>query len=169
VRDVCNEFMIPIAVERSRSGKGCHAWFFFENPISATLVRKFGMTILTSAMTRRHEIKFKSYDRLFPSQGTMPKGGLGNLIALPLQKEARKSEHIEFIDDDFRSYHDQWAFLSGIQKISERRLEYLIPTLSPGNELGDLKIDEEERKPWETHKHQVVLQKSDFPDNDHYR
>ena len=70
---------------------GCHAWFFFENPISAALARKFGTALLTYAMDRRHEIKFKSYDRLFPSQDTMPKGGLGNLIALPLQKAAREN------------------------------------------------------------------------------
>lgn len=164
VREVCNEFMIPIAVERSRSGKGCHAWFFFAHPISAALARKFGTAILTCAMSRRHEIKFKSYDRLFPSQDTMPKGGLGNLIALPLQKEARKNANSEFIDEGFRSYHDQWAFLSRIQKISESHLEHLIPTISPGNELGELKIDEEEGKPWETHKPQIILDKSDFPD-----
>jgi superfamily II DNA or RNA helicase len=165
VRDVCNEFMIPIAVERSRSGKGCHAWFFFEHPVSAVLARKFATAILTSAMSRRHEIKFKSYDRLFPSQDTMPKGGLGNLIALPLQKEARENANSEFIDDDIQSYQDQWAFLSGTQKISKSHMEHLILTISPGNELGELKIDEEEEKPWETHKPQVILDKSDFPDN----
>jgi len=164
VRDVCNDFMIPIAVERSRSGKGCHAWFFFEHPVSAVLARKFATAILTSAMSKRHEIKFKSYDRLFPSQDTMPKGGLGNLIALPLQKEARENANSEFIDGDFQSYQDQWAFLSGIQKISESHIEHLIPTISPGNELGDLKTDEEEEKPWETHKPRAILVKNDFPD-----
>ena len=71
VRDVCNEFMIPIAVERSRSGRGGHAWFFFENQLPATLTRKFGTALLTCAMSRRHEIQFKSYDRLFPSQDTI--------------------------------------------------------------------------------------------------
>jgi len=165
VRDVCNEFMIPIAVERSRSGRGCHAWFFFEHPVSAVLARKFATAILTSAMSRRHEIKFKSYDRLFPSQDTMPKGGLGNLIALPLQKEARENANSEFIDDDFQSYQDQWTFLSGIQKIPQSHIEHLIPTISPGNELGELKIDEEEEKPWEAQKPKIILDKSDFPDN----
>jgi superfamily II DNA or RNA helicase len=164
VRDVCHEFMTPIAVERSRSGTGCHAWFFFEHPISAVLARKFGTALLTCAMSRRHEIQFKSYDRLFPGQDTMPKGGLGSLIALPLQKAARENGNSEFIDESFRSYHDQWAFLSGIQKISESHLEHLIPTISPGNELGELKIDEEKGKPWETHKPQRILDKSDFPD-----
>jgi len=163
VRDVCNEFMIPIAVERSRSGRGCHAWFFFENQIPATLARKFGTVLLTCSMSRRHEIQFKSYDRLFPSQDTMPKGGLGNLIALPLQKAAREKANSEFIDETFQSYVDQWAFLSTIQKISEIRLEHLISELSDGHELGELKIDEEEEKPWETHRLKIVLEKSDFP------
>jgi hypothetical protein len=137
VRDVCNEFEIPLAIERSRSGAGGHAWFFFENPVSAVLARKLGTALLTCTMDRRHEIKFKSYDRLFPSQDTMPKGGLGNLIALPLQKVAREKSNSEFVDDSFRSYSDQWRFLSSIQRISENRLEDLISVLSHGNELGN--------------------------------
>ena len=165
VRDVCIEFEIPLVVERSRSGAGCHAWFFFEAPISATLARKFGTALLTCTMDRRHEIKFQSYDRLFPSQDTMPKGGLGNLIALPFQKTAREKSNSEFVDDNFRSYSDQWRFLFSIQKISENRLEHFISVLSHGNELGDLKIDEEEEKPWETHRSHTILTRSDFPNH----
>ena len=163
VRDVCNEFEIPLAVERSRSGDGCHAWFFFENPIPAVLARKFGTSLLTYTMDRRHEIKFKSYDRLFPSQDTMPKGGLGNLIALPLQKSAREKSNSEFVDEQFESYIDQWKFLSSTQRISENRLEDLISVLSNGNELGNLKIDEEEEKPWETQPPKKSIEKDDFP------
>ncbi len=91
VRNICLEYDIPCAIERSRSGKGAHIWFFFKDRISAASARKFGTTLLTLAMDKRHEIKFKSYDRLFPNQDTMPKGGFGNLIALPLQMEARKN------------------------------------------------------------------------------
>ena len=163
VRDVCKEFMIPIAVERSRSGRGCHAWFFFENQLPATLTRKFGTAMLTCAMSRRHEIQFKSYDRMFPSQDTLPKGGLGNLIALPFQKAAREKANSEFIGETFQSYFDQWAFLSTIQKISEKRLEHLISELSHGHELGELKIDEEEEKPRETRRPKIELEISDFP------
>jgi len=164
-REVCNAFNIPVAVERSRSGRGGHVWFFFENPLSAALARKFGTALLTSAMGRRHEIQFKSYDRFIPSQDTMPKGGFGNLIALPLQKAARENKNSEFIDENFESYVDQWAFLSTIKKISEDRLDELISELSPGHELGSLKIDEEEEleKPWVRHLSEVKLEKIDFP------
>ncbi len=164
-RNVCIELSIPVAVERSRSGKGGHAWFFFETTVSAALARKFGTILLTTAMNKRHEIQFKSYDRLFPSQDTMPKGGLGNLIALPLQKTAREKLNSEFVDEKFKSYDDQWSFLSTIQKISEIRLENFISELSDGHELGVLIKDEEEesKKPWETSKVGVRLQKSDFP------
>jgi superfamily II DNA or RNA helicase len=164
-RNICNELTIPVAVERSRSGKGGHVWFFFETPASATLARKFGTILITYSMGRRHEIQFKSYDRLFPSQDTMPKGGLGNLIALPLQKTAREKSNSEFIDAHFQSYKDQWAFLSTIQKIPQNQLKEVISELGDGHELGVLKQDEEDgaEKPWETSKAKIVLQRDDFP------
>ncbi|MBN1930531.1 MAG: DEAD/DEAH box helicase family protein [Desulfobacterales bacterium] len=164
-RDVCIELTIPVAVERSRSGKGGHVWFFFEIPISAALARKFGTILLTAAMNKRHEIQFKSYDRLFPNQDTMPKGGLGNLIALPLQKTAREKSNSEFIDEHFQSYEDQWAFLSTIQRIPQNRIEEVISKLGDDHELGVLKQDEEEcaEKPWETLKTKIDLQRDDFP------
>lgn len=162
LREVCSEFKIPIAVERSRSGNGAHVWFFFENPIAASLARKFGSALLTCAMSKRHEIDFKSYDRFFPNQDTMPKGGLGNLIALPLQKAARKDNNSVFIDADFQSFNDQWAFLASIHKYPEDEIEKLISKLCRGNELGALKKDEEEtQKPWETNR--IKLLKEDFP------
>lgn len=162
LRSVCSSFDIPIAVERSRSGNGAHVWFFFEQSLSATLARKFGSAMLTNAMSQQHDIPFKSYDRLFPNQDTMPKGGFGNLIALPLQKTARAKGNSVFIDESFQLYDDQWAFLSSIPRLSEKRVEYLISKLCDGNELGMLKKDtEEEQKPWETIK--IELRKNDFP------
>jgi len=162
LRDVCMEIQIPVAVERSRSGKGGHAWFFFDAPIPAALARRFGAALLTSSMNRRHEIRFKSYDRLFPSQDTMPKGGLGNLIALPFQKAARKENNSEFVDESFCSYEDQWAYLSSIRRITEDRIKDLVSELAQGHELGVLKIDEEESpKPWE--RQAVNLSSEDFP------
>jgi hypothetical protein len=141
-------------------------WLFFENRLSAALARKFGTALLTYSMGLRHEIQFKSYDRLFPSQDTMPKGGLGNLIALPLQKAARENKNSEFIDARFNSYRDQWAYLAAIQKIPDTRLEELIPKLCSGHDLGTLKADPEEEteKPWERKTTKTELQKYDFPE-----
>ena len=165
-RDICIELTIPVAVERSRSGKGGHVWFFFETSVSAILARKFGTILLTAAMNKRHEIQFKSYDRLFPSQDTMPKGGVGNLIALPLQKTAREKSNSEFVDEHFQSYADQWAFLSTIQKIPQNRIEEFISELGADHELGVLKQDDEDgaEKPWETSKTKIELQRDDFPE-----
>jgi len=162
LRDACKEFDITIAIERSRSGNGAHVWFFFEKEIPAVLARKFGTALLTHSMSKRHEITFKSYDRFFPNQDTMPKGGLGNLIALPLQMAARKNGNSVFIDENFEPYADQWEFLSSIEKLSEVKVETLIAGLCHGNELGALKNDDEEvQKPWE--KNRVKLSKDDFP------
>ena len=161
---VCLEFEVPFAVERSRSGNGAHAWFFFEQAVPASTARKFGSALLTYVMNQRHEITFKSYDRLFPNQDTMPKGGFGNLIALPLQKAARKNSNSAFVDETFQPFSDQWAFLSAIKRLTQNQIESLTEQLSQGNELGFLKRDDEETelpKPWE--KNKEILQKKDFP------
>ncbi|MBW6481144.1 MAG: helicase, partial [Bacteroidales bacterium] len=163
LREVCSLFGVPFAVERSRSGNGAHAWFFFENPVQASLARKFGSALLTYAMGQRHELTFRSYDRFFPNQDTMPKGGFGNLIALPLQKTARRNNNSVFIDEHFHPIEDQWAFLSSIQRLSEKNLEELTSKLSPGNELGTLKADDGEApKPWVSTK-KTDINKNDFP------
>ena len=162
LREVCDTFGIPVALERSRSGNGAHAWFFFVDPLPAGLARKFGSALLTCAMSRRHELTFKSYDRFFPNQDTLPKGGFGNLIALPLQKTAREQGNSVFVDENFRPYEDQWGFMAGIRRLSEEEIAGLIPRLSPGNELGALRKDDEEaEKPWETVR--MRWSGSDFP------
>lgn len=164
LRDVCKDFVIPVAIERSRSGNGAHAWFFFIAPLSANIARKFGTALLTYTMSKRHEITFKSYDRFFPNQDTIPKGGFGNLIALPLQKKAREKGNSVFIDEGLRPYEDQWEFLAGIKKLSESDITILITEICQGNELGILKKDEEgecEGMPWESGK--ITWSKNDFP------
>jgi len=162
LREVCNTFCIPVALERSRSGNGAHAWFFFVDPLPAGLARKFGSALLTCAMSRRHELTFKSYDRFFPNQDTLPKGGFGNLITLPLQKTARDHGNSVFVDENLRPYEDQWGFMAGIRKLSEEEIAGLISRLSPGNELGMLRTDDEEAdKPWETVR--MRWSGSDFP------
>jgi len=162
IRNICSEFDIPVAIERSQSGNGCHAWFFFEQKIPAAFARKFGTSLLTHAMGERHQISFKSYDRLFPNQDTMPNGGFGNLIALPLQKKARDNLNAVFISEDFNPYPDQWQFLSGIQKLNEKDLTSYINKLTRGNDLGVLKEEISEFKPWQKQQ-SVGLKAKDFP------
>jgi superfamily II DNA or RNA helicase/sugar phosphate isomerase/epimerase len=151
LRQICKENDIPIAVERSRSGSGAHVRFFFDNPVSANIARKFGSALLTAAMEQWHSLKFTSYDRLFPNQDTMPKGGFGNLIALPLQREARNNDNSVFIDEQCIPYADQWAFLSALRRLGAGELESLSATLSKDGELGTLRneSDEENEKPWQ--------------------
>ena len=112
--DTSLKFGMTPAVERSRSGMGAHVWFFFEEWVSAASARKMGCYLITQAMTQRHEISMSSYDRLFPSQDTMPRGGFGNLIALPLQYEARRVGNTVFVDDRWTPYDDQWDYLASL-------------------------------------------------------
>jgi len=159
-RSTCKEYGLTPAVERSRGGNGGHVWFFFEDKISAATARKFGSALLTQAMARRHEIEFKSYDRLLPNQDIMPKGGFGNLIALPLQGARRKEDNSVFVDDNFVSYDDQWAFLSCIERLSLDQVEGYVKRLCGNSELGVLAI--EEPKPWERTKPAPELSLLDF-------
>ena len=167
-RSACRQSSVPIAIERSRSGNGAHAWLFFNEPVSAISARKLGNTLLTKAMSVRHEIRFSSYDRMFPNQDFMPKGGFGNLIALPLQGGARKNGNSEFIDENFRSYPDQWAYLASIRKISLKEINGWLARLCTGNGLGELEITETDKgeltKPWEKKKPETKLTHKDFPD-----
>lgn len=165
LREICVEKNIPFAVERSRSGDGAHVWFFFKENISAATARKFGTALLTYAMEKRHEIKFKSYDRFFPNQDTMPKGGLGNLIALPMQKNARVKGNSSFIDENLKVYEDQWGFLSSLKRLSKNEVETYISDLCSGNELGLLKKSEDEiEKPWEIKKESFKINSSNLPE-----
>ena len=151
IRETCTRFDIPLAIERSQSGNGGHAWFFFKRRYPAALARKFGTALLTNAMGKRHEISFSSYDRLFPNQDTMPEGGYGNLIALPLQKKAREKGNSVFIDENFAPWPDQWAFLSQASRMDEAQLTGAIAKLVQGQDLGELKTESEaEATPWRT-------------------
>jgi superfamily II DNA or RNA helicase/very-short-patch-repair endonuclease len=123
--ETCRNLDLQVALERSRSGNGAHVWFFFAEAISASAARKLGSHILTETMERRPDLGLDSYDRLFPNQDTLPKGGFGNLIALPLQKRARERGNSVFLDGQFNPHSDQWAFLSSIQRISRGRVEAL--------------------------------------------
>ena len=113
----CHSADVPAAVERSRSGNGAHVWIFFEAPISATAARQMGCYLITETMARHHQLGMDSYDRLFPNQDTMPRGGFGNLIALPLQHEARRHGNTLFVDEAFAPYPDQWGQLASMGRM----------------------------------------------------
>jgi len=131
----CSDWKISAAFERSRSGHGGHIWIFFDTPLPAGLARKLGAAILTRTMERRHQLGLDSYDRLFPSQDTMPKGGFGNLIALPLQQIPRSHGNSVFLDAGFNPYPDQWAFLSGFQQMSRAEIESIVSDAERSSEI----------------------------------
>lgn len=113
----CRSAGVPAAVERSRSGNGAHVWIFFEAAVPATAARQMGCYLITETMARHHQLAMDSYDRLFPNQDTMPRGGFGNLIALPLQHEARRRGNTLFVDDGFEPYPDQWGQLASMRRL----------------------------------------------------
>lgn len=153
---VCREWLIPYAIERSRSGNGAHVWIFFEAPLPASKARRLGNAILTEAMTRNGQMSFNSYDRFFPNQDYLPEGGFGNLVALPLQGQARRKENSVFVDNDFLVYKDQWAFLYNLKKIQESTIDQLL-RLHSQEELGKLSMSSES-KPWVTPLPQSITQ-----------
>lgn len=146
----CKENNIPYSIERSRSGKGAHVWLFFSAPVFALEARKLGSLLLTQAMDKYPELGFESYDRLFPNQDTMPNGGFGNLIALPLQKKPREQGNSVFVDDDFSPFPDQWAYLSTIKRITPLELSQWVGKAEQQNRvLGvRLPIEDDDSEPW---------------------
>lgn len=156
---VCRDWQIPYAIERSRSGNGAHVWIFFEEPLPAFKARRLGNAILTEAMNHDGRMSLNSYDRFFPNQDRMPEGGFGNLVALPLQGQARKNLNSVFVDDDFLAYKDQWTFLYNIKKLREDDVDKLL-SLHVNEEFGALSTSSES-KPWVTPTPQNVT-KADF-------
>ena len=149
--DACQQLDISAALERSRSGQGAHVWIFFAGPLPASQARKLGSLILTLATDMRHQISLKSYDRFFPNQDTMPKGGLGNLIALPLQKVPRMQGNSVFLDAKLEPHEDQWVFLSTIAPLAVEAVQRI--TASHTSEASILGVadprDEDDAHPWE--------------------
>ena len=130
-------FGLTPAVERSRSGNGAHVWFFFSAPIPASDARKMASYLLTETMAGRPGLPLRSYDRLFPNQDTMPRGGFGNLIALPLQYEARQRGNTVFVDAKWEPFPEQWEYLAALPRIDPKRVEELAREASAkGKVLG---------------------------------
>jgi hypothetical protein len=134
---VCKDNKVPHAIEISRSGNGAHIWIFFAQLVFAVEARKLGALLLTQAMNHNPEMGFESYDRFFPNQDTMPKGGFGNLIALPLQKKACEQGNSIFVNQQLIPYEDQWAHLSTLNKLSLFELAHLVNQAEKQNNILD--------------------------------
>lgn len=132
VASVCRAHSIPFALERSRSGQGAHVWLFFAEAIPCAKARQLGDALLSAAMDACGGISFTAYDRMFPNQDTLPAGGFGNLIALPLQGRARRQGNSVFLDDSLTPYPDQWAFLSTARTLLPGQVDDLLAELCPG-------------------------------------
>lgn len=149
--ETCKHFQVPATLERSRSGNGGHIWIFFAEPVPAVVARKMGAFLLTQTLEGRPEIGLDSYDRFFPSQDTLPTGGFGNLIALPLQQKPRANGNSLFLDENFVPYQDQWAFLSSVRRMSRQEVEAIAGEADKQGDLGGVHIpitDGNDDQPW---------------------
>ena len=148
--ETCRRMDVPAAIERSRSGNGAHVWIFFSQAVLASSARKLGCYLLTETMSHRHQVGMDSYDRLFPNQDTLPKGGFGNLIALPLQKGSVDKGNTVFLDGSFNPYRDQWAFLSSLSRMEASALDKVArEAVRSGHVIGvRMPSMDEEAQPW---------------------
>jgi superfamily II DNA or RNA helicase len=146
----CRELGVPVALEVSRSGEGAHAWVFFSTSVAARDARRVGTALISFTCARTRQLKLTSYDRLFPSQDTLPKGGFGNLIALPLQKQPREQGRSVFVDDALQAFPDQWAYLASIEPLAPRDIEPTILRATGGSHPLDVTFvaDEDSLEPW---------------------
>ena len=115
----CRQFQIPATAEISRSGNGAHLWIFFSSAMPAVEARQLGAALISYTCSHSRQLELASYDRMFPNQERMPKGGFGNLIALPLQKEPRDQGRSIFVDNQLQLYLDQWVHLKGIERMDD--------------------------------------------------
>ena len=151
----CRELGVPVALEISRSTNGAHAWVFFSSSVTARDARRLGTAIISHTCARMRQLKLSSYDRLFPSQDTMPKGGFGNLIALPLQKIPRENGGSVFVDPALRPYSDQWAFLASMKSMAPHEIEPAILRATGGSHPLDVTFitEEDSQEPWKPKSH----------------
>jgi len=155
----CRELDIPHAVEISRSGSGAHVWIFFANAIPAHDARQLGTALISYTCARTRQLKLNSYDRLFPNQDTLPNGGFGNLIALPLQKQRRVHGATVFVDGDLRAYPDQWEFLSHLRPMAAHEIESIILRVTRGAHPLDVSFLDSENgldTPWKSSPYKIV-------------
>jgi superfamily II DNA or RNA helicase len=151
--DTAQSLDVHVAIERSRSGNGAHAWMFFASAVAASTARKVGCFLITRTMERRHQLSMESYDRFFPNQDTMPRGGFGSLIALPLQHGPRQQGNTVFVDRRFEPQADQWAYLASVGRLRPDVVEEIAMDAVRGGKVvgvrfGDPDDNPDARTPW---------------------
>ena len=155
MREICVLNGIEPLVERSRSGRGAHVWIFFDKPIAASFVRKFGLALLDKGAEQINLKSFKYYDRMLPAQDSLPEdSAVGNLIALPLQGKALQDGNSAFIDGNWNAYPNQWETLFNKPRLSQGFLEEKIKEWS--NTIDDIAANAAEsdrEKPWNRMQH----------------
>lgn len=155
MREICVLNGIEPLVERSRSGRGAHVWIFFDKPIAASFVRKFGFALLDKGAEQINLKSFKYYDRMLPAQDSLPEdSAVGNLIALPLQGKALQDGNSAFIDGNWNAYPNQWETLFNKPRLSQGFLEEKIKEWS--NTIDDIAANAAEsdrEKPWNRMQH----------------
>lgn len=145
LRRICKNLNVDAVVERSRSGQGAHLWIFFKERIPARLARRFGFALLEKGAESVNLKSFKYYDRMIPTQDALPEGGLGNVIALPLQGMALKDGNSAFVDENWNAYEDQLKVLAGTKRLTKQEVEdYLSLWYSSGTT-----DDEGNETPWD--------------------
>ncbi|WP_449104456.1 TOTE conflict system archaeo-eukaryotic primase domain-containing protein [Pseudomonas mohnii] len=154
----CHELGVPVALEISRSGNGAHAWIFFANAVTAQDARRLGTAIISHTCARTRQLKLSSYDRLFPNQDRMPKGGFGNLIALPLQKKAREHGCSVFVDGELKPHADQWAYLASLQPMAVEDIDSAIVCATGHAHPLDVRFvaEEDQQEPWKKPREQKL-------------
>lgn len=146
LRHICKNMDVDAVVERSRSGRGAHLWIFFKEMVPARLARRFGFALLEKGAESVNLKSFKYYDRMIPTQDALPEGGLGNVIALPLQGMALKFGNSAFIDENWNAYEDQLNVLAGTRRLTRQGIEdYLSLWYSTGSTSEDNGTD----APWD--------------------
>lgn len=152
LREICKLSGIDALVERSRSGRGAHLWIFFKQKIDAKLARKFGNALLRKGAESVNLKSFRFYDRMLPMQDHMPKGGFGNLIALPLQGQTLKNGNSAFVDENWNAYPNQWEILLSKNKLSKEDVENKIKEWKLHSTIESVSMDEikkkDDSKPW---------------------
>lgn len=155
MREICVLNGIEPLVERSRSGRGAHVWIFFDKPIAASFVRKFGFALLDKGAEQINLKSFKYYDRMLPAQDSLPEdSAVGNLIALPLQGKALQDGNSAFIDGNWNAYPNQWETLFNKPRLSQGFLEEKIKEWS--NTIDNIAANAAEsdrEKPWNRMQH----------------